>query len=144
MKDPFKNLTPRRKFVWLQILLLILGFVLPIVLPAFTLLVWSPAIGFAGLVLGGVAFAESVRGGLGPLRFVVASALAFLASLVFWKTLLVAISALQHYVLEVSWLQYFAGIEYSGLPVFTTGCLAYFGLGPFRSRPSEDAAATSR
>ena len=143
MKNLWRSLSPRRRFIWMQIPPLVLGFALPIGLPAFALLIWSPAIGLAGLGLCAIAYARSVRGGPGPLRFVVGSALAYFASLVFWKTLLIALSAVQHLVLEVDWFAYFAGIEPSGLPVFTTGCLAYLGLGPFRSPPSDRPAASS-
>jgi hypothetical protein len=137
MKMLPKKPTPRRKFIWFQIAALVLGFVLPLVLPTAASLFWSPILGLAGVAWSNAAFVERARNGIDALRFAVAGALAFLASLIFWKSLLaVAIMAFQQEVLEMGYLVHFAGPEYAGLPLFTTGCLAYFELGPFRSRTS--------
>ena len=129
-----KRLRPRARFLLLHAGTLVIGFGLPPILPAFALLVWGPAIGLLGLVAASIAIARCERNGISALRFLVTGAVSLLGFVCFWGISLVFLYGLLSLFFRPDDRLCFAGLQWTQLPVFSTGCLAYFGLGPFRPR----------
>jgi hypothetical protein len=141
MQSPFANLSPRSKFVLLQIAAVVVGFGLPPLLSMGTVWIWETVFGLAGIALGVVAFARSGRNGLSPQRLVVAGAIVWGVCILCWWAVALVLGGFLSTFLGSDQMDYYVGTQYTQLPIFTAGCLAYLGLGPFGSRVSAAARA---
>ena len=141
MQSPFANLSPRNKFILLQVAAVVVGFGLPFLLSLGSVWIWETVFGLAGIVMGVVAFARSGRNGLSPRRLVVAGAIVWVVCLLCWWVVAFVLGEILRTFLGWEQMRHYVGARYTQLPIFTTGCLAYLGLGPFASRVSPSARA---
>jgi hypothetical protein len=144
MKNPIKTLGSRSKLILLQVAAFSLGCGLPPVVSMGSVWIWDTVFGLTGAAMGIVAIARCGRDGQSPRRLLVSCALVFAGCVVAWWVVAFLAGALLDALFGSGEMSYYVGFRYTQLPIFTTGCLAYLGLGPFRSQSSEAPAATSR
>jgi antitoxin YobK len=129
-----RRLTPLGRCALLHGVAFLGGLIVMAVVPALGVLVWCPGTALAGLVLGSVGFAHCQRNGIGLGRFLVSGLAVALSALMAWVSALVILCGVLRFLVEEDGAKLFAVLWWPELPLFTTGVLAYYGLGPFRTR----------
>jgi hypothetical protein len=142
MRMLLEKMPPLRKLILLQAAAYGLGWALPL-MDMDLVLLWDLVLGLTGFVLGIVAIAGLGRDGVSPWRLPVRCGLGLLGSIFGWMVLGLLVSDLLRGIFKSVDTRSWLGLRYMALPVFTTGCLAYFRLPPFRSRARETPSAPS-
>lgn len=140
MRNFIKSLSPLERFMALQLVAATLAFGLPLALSFLAVLILDPVFGFAGAVVAILALLRvGGRPDLVPRRVVGASLLVWTVCAVAWWGLAIALGQAIGSAL-VPWNTHnFVAFRCAELPLFTTACLAYFQLGPFRPAASPRA-----
>jgi hypothetical protein len=127
-------LGPFSKFIFLQAAAAAVGFTLPFALSFFAAWVLDPVFGLTGAGMAIVAFVRAGQKGERSARLVRVSLLVWAACALGWLGLAFLAGQASRADLLPWNVDSFLAFRYQELPVFTTACLAYFQLGPFRAR----------
>jgi hypothetical protein len=140
MKSFISRLDPLQKFAILQVAAAGLAFGLPFAISIFAVWILDPIFGFAGTIVGIVACTRSVRNGISTRRMVVTCLLTWFGCAVAWWGGAIALGEAVSSI-RVPWhMHNFVAFRCEELPIFTTACLAYFEVGPFRPRIAAETA----
>jgi hypothetical protein len=129
MMNQIAKLSPKTKFILLQLVALGLAFGTPSILLLGFRWIWQDLLCLAGASMAVVGMVRCVREGQRTWRLLRSCAWVYLVSLVCWIVLTILLP-------ELLGFRTWAAAFYMEAPCLTTGSLAYFGLGPFRLKAS--------
>jgi hypothetical protein len=134
MKSFIDSLSPRRRFIALQVIAGTIATALPLLLHYLATWILDPLLVLTGASVGIVAMARAGRKNATPRRLVLSSLLVWLGCAAGWYLVAMVLGLLASSLDGVDTRYSYPGIAFTHLPLFTTACVAYFELGPFRPR----------